>query len=82
MRSNKGQFVSAAVTASALAAIITALSGCSLTGIRKVDLWGAKFEISEGQDFHIGANQIDHVDDRRGVSSKLPAAPSTSNKAY
>lgn len=80
MKSNKGQFVSVAVWASALAAIMFASSGCSLTGIRKVDLWGAKFEMAEGQDFHIGANQIDHVDDRRGVS-RLPAA-SQSNKPY
>lgn len=47
------------------------LSGCGVMGVRKVDFWGAKMEFAEGLDFHAGANSIDKVDDRRGVS-RLP----------
>lgn len=51
-------------------AMLTA-SGCGLMGVRNVDFWGAKMEFSEGLDFHVGGNQIDRVDDRRGVTSGL-----------
>lgn len=46
-------------------------AGC---GLRKVELtnWGPRMEFyeskSEGYDFHIGANAIDKVDNRRGVN--------------
>lgn len=50
-------------------AAVGSLSGCgAITGIREADLWGAKFKFAEGTDFHIGANAIDRVDNRRGVA--------------
>lgn len=52
----------------ALFYVAGALSGCGVMGVRDMDLWGAKFTFAEGIDFHVGANAIDEVDDRRGVS--------------
>lgn len=59
-------------------AIAMYLSGCGVMGVRKFDFWGAKMEFAEGLDFHAGANAIDKVDDRRGVSrihSTISEAP-------
>lgn len=48
--------------------IAASLTGC----VRKIDLWGAKFEFAEGLDFSLGANAVDRVDNHRGVS-RLPS---------
>jgi hypothetical protein len=62
------QCMSMAFAAAALLAVAVNCTGCgAITGLRHVDLWGAKFDLAEGTDFHVGANSIDHVDDRRGV---------------
>lgn len=58
--------VAVSVVAGMLLSVMT--SGCGMMGVREADLWGAKFTFAEGLDFHVGANQIDRVDDRRGVS--------------
>lgn len=47
---------------------ISLLTGCgALTGMKKVDAWGFKAEFVTGADFHVGANGIDRVQDRRGI---------------
>lgn len=48
------------------------LSGCgSVFGVRNFEAWngGPRWEFMEGQDFHVGVNGIDNVQDNRGVSS-------------
>lgn len=48
------------------------LSGCgSVFGVRNFEVWqgGPKWEFMEGQDFHVGFNAIDNVQNSRGVSS-------------
>ena len=51
----------------ALSAMV-ALSGCGLIGIKEVDLWGAKMKFSQGLNFNVGGNQVDKVDDRKGLN--------------
>lgn len=46
--------------------IISMLSGCGLL-VKKVDAWGLVVEFPQGFDANIGANSIDHVDDRKGL---------------
>lgn len=59
-----------------LIALALSQTGCGpLLGMEKADLWGAKFEFSQGSDFHVGMNSIDHVDDRRGVGQLAKKNP-------
>lgn len=61
--------------------LISQLTGCGVMGVREFEVWkgGPKWEFTEGVDFHVGANGIDNVEDRRGVSSRSrkAAAPTT-----
>jgi hypothetical protein len=41
------------------------VTGC----VKSVDLWGFKTEFYPGFDVSAGANAVDRVDDRRGVSA-------------
>lgn len=52
--------------------VCTILNGCGLMGVRNFEGWkgGPRWEFSEGLDFHVGANSIDHVEDKRGVNKK------------
>lgn len=44
-------------------------SGCmQLTGAKKIDLWGAKFEANSGFDVSAGVMQYDHALDRKGMN--------------
>lgn len=56
------------VGVAAFLGLLVSVSGCGVMGVREADFWGAKFTFAEGVDFHMGANSIDHVDDKRGVS--------------
>lgn len=47
--------------------VAASLQGCGLF-VREADLWGAKFTFPEGLTFRAGANSVDRVDDRQGVS--------------
>lgn len=49
----------------ALSAMV-ALSGCGF--VQRVDMWGFKMEFSKGINFNFGANEIDKVDDRKGLN--------------
>ena len=49
--------------------VSTATTGCGqILGIKRMDAWGFKAEFNSGQDFHIGTNGIDSVNDQRGVA--------------
>ncbi len=69
-------------------ALVGTLSGCgSVFGVRNFEVWdgGPRWEFAEGQDFHIGANSIDHVQNSRGVipqvpKRRTPAAPKQRQK--
>lgn len=50
--------------------LVAVLSGCAATGTKSVDLWGLKWENFAGMDIHAGFNNIDRVDDRRGVDNR------------
>lgn len=55
-----------------LAIMSTLLSGCGMLGVQNVELWkgGPRMEFASGQDFHIGANSIDQVDNKRALDSR------------
>lgn len=47
------------------------LTGCmQLTGAKKIDLWGAKFEANNGIEVSAGVQQYDYVADTRGIGTK------------
>lgn len=48
--------------------VLCYLSGCGLLGVREMDAWGFKMQFAEGLDLHAGANSVDRVEDKRGVS--------------
>lgn len=52
------------------AVVLTVLlfnQGCmQLTGAKKIDLWGAKFDANSGFDVSAGVMQYDHALDRKG----------------
>ncbi len=48
--------------------VMANLTGCGAMGVRNVDLWGAKMEFYPGFDVNVGANAIDKVDNRKGIS--------------
>lgn len=50
------------------AILIMSLSGCGMF-VKKMDLWGAKFEFPEGYSVGANANTIDKVDDRKGLNA-------------
>lgn len=54
------------------AIISTLLSGCGVFGVQHAELWhnGPSMDFASGQDFHIGANNIDQVSDNRGLDSR------------
>lgn len=63
--------------------VSTATTGCgSLFGVRNFELWegGTRWEFMEGQDFHIGMNGIDNVQNERGVTRGTP--PGTKPEHY
>lgn len=53
--------------------ILSAMAGCAipaLTGLKEVEYTkdgNSKYTFMTGADFHIGANGIDRVDDKRGI---------------
>lgn len=49
------------------ALIAWAFMGCA---VQKIDLWGAKLEFADGFDIHAGTNQVNQVDNRRGLSTR------------
>jgi hypothetical protein len=54
-----------------LIALLSAFTGCgSIFGVREFETWdgGPKWVFMEGQDFHVGFNGIDNVEDKRGVN--------------
>lgn len=73
---NKGYaMVIKTLTISLLCGIISccALSGCAvplLTGLKEIQTTkdGSRYSFITGADFHIGANGIDKVDDKRGIN--------------
>jgi nitrate reductase beta subunit len=50
-------------------------SGCSWTGTKSVDVWGLKWENYAGMDARVGFNNVDEVEDKRGIK-----APSRSER--
>lgn len=51
--------------------VVLVSSGCgSLLGVRNFEVWdgGPRWEFVEGQDFHVGMNAVDHVENNRGVT--------------
>lgn len=42
--------------------------GCAWTGTKNVDMWGLKWENYAGMDVKAGFNNLDKIDERRGVS--------------
>lgn len=67
-KNNPGELLAGFILLAGALIMANSLTGCGLMGVRKADLWGAKFEFAEGIDFSFGANAIDRVDNRRGVS--------------
>jgi hypothetical protein len=52
-----------------LGAIVISSTGCmQLTGAKRIDLWGAKFEANTGFEVSAGVQQYDHVLDRKGMN--------------
>lgn len=48
--------------------LLLATSGCGqILGMRQMDLWGAKFQFTEGLDFGVGMNSVDRVENKRGI---------------
>jgi hypothetical protein len=45
------------------------LTGCGMLGVKEIDAWGLNMKFSEGLDYSIGFNQIDKVENKRGVNS-------------
>ncbi len=49
------------------------MSGCgSIFGVKEFEAWegGPRFQFAEGMDAHIGTNQVNQVDNRRGLSTR------------
>jgi len=55
-----------------IVATASILSGCGMLGVREIDAWGLEVKFSEGLDYSVGFNQIDNVENKRGVRPLPP----------
>lgn len=67
---NNKQVEKAIVVALAGIATVLYLSGCSALGVKHAELWkgGPSMDFAGGQDFHIGTNHVDNVQNHRGLT--------------
>lgn len=64
-------------------ACIAMMTGCgSIFGVREFEVWsgGPRWQFMEGQDFHVGMNAIDHVENNRGVTRQPSGLVATRSK--